>query len=94
MNAKNARNLSEETKNSGRNYQRLKTLDRIKNAARVHGDTFIVLYEDEYRVRYTEEDYQYFEKLGYKVTRPAREYFIDKKTGQQMVRTEVGRIDW
>ncbi len=63
MNAKQARKLS----NTSQNYQRKHTSERIKRAAQ-NKESHIGL--DAIGVILFEDDYLYFEQLGYKVQRP------------------------
>lgn len=75
MNANEAKRLSNKAKDEGTNYQRNFILGRIKTAAYL-GDTHIVLSFTD--IHLYEEDYLYFEKLGYKVIRPVVKYFLPK----------------
>lgn len=79
-------------------YLRKRYLELIKSNSEI-GISFIVL-DDNFYI-FSEEDYLFFEELGFKVTRQVREY-LDKAPdgerplteGQRYLRYKYGRIDW
>ena len=79
------------------NYQRKAMLERIKSKASI-GQSSIIVYEYDPDIRLVDEDWDFFEKLGYKVTRPETKVF--KPFGQgddvnlQQHMSYPGRISW
>lgn len=94
MTAKEALKLAVKAKLAGENYQTQYIMRRIESAAK-NGDTFIVLnYPD---IKLYEDDYKYFESLGYKVERDRKEIYrpIDYKSEHESYyKYYYGNISW
>jgi hypothetical protein len=69
LTAECARKLMKRFRDQNLNYQRKHTLNRIKNAAR-NGENRLVL--DDPCIHLFEDDYKFFEDLGYSVERGKR----------------------
>ena len=92
MTAKEALKLAVKAKLAGENYQTKIVLKAIDTAAR-RGETHLIL--DDGRICLFEDDYKYFERLGYKVTKPIKKYFEPhNKTEIGHYFYKYGRIDW
>lgn len=89
--AEDARKLLRKTIKDELNFQRIQIIKRIKGACAVGddhivlGDPFIHLFED---------DYVYFEKLGYTVKRPEKRIFKPTNSDQEMCHYVLGIISW
>jgi hypothetical protein len=87
--AEDAKQVADKAKKEGINHQRTITLGKIQSKAMV-GETFIVL-NDPY-IKLFEDDYKFFEALGYKVTRP--NHITDYGPMGYEWFTTFARIDW
>lgn len=87
--ASKAKALVSKAKKQEMNYQRQFVLDRIQDKAST-GETSIVLdYSD---IHLLEEDYEFFEKLSYKVTREKVKLKKYGSVSYQVV--EFGTVSW
>jgi hypothetical protein len=73
------------------NYQRVKIMERIKGASSM-GNTNIVL-DDPY-IKLNEEDYNFFEKLGYTVFREEYRTYSKLSDKQEYYYHKYGIISW
>lgn len=87
--AQQARDLAKAIKEMNLNYERQYILDRVKRVS-IYGKPFMTL--DEPHIKLLEEDYKFFEDLGYKVTRPEMKWFIPKGSNIQL-ETNTGYIE-
>lgn len=88
MTAEEARKITQESKQMGHNYQRLWALEQIKNLSK-RGKNRLVLSDP--CIHFFDDDYAYFESLGYKVT---RDRLKPSSFNANKLRRTFGVIEW
>jgi hypothetical protein len=89
--AKDAKEVAKKFKDDNLNYQRSKIINRIKSASAM-GENYIVL--DDYYIKLLEDDYLFFENLGYKVQRETYTKFCDLSDKKEYYNLKYGHIYW
>jgi len=93
MRAEEARKKSESSKEFGANYQRNYILTQIEKETKVGNFEYRLIFMDGYKL--FEEDYVFFENLGYKVQRPVEKIWkpMNEKSKLEYY-MEPGKISW
>lgn len=89
--AKRAKELVQTFKSLNLNYQRKVILGRIKSECLV-GNNYLML--DDQIIKLFEDDYKFFENLGYKVIREEYVRFCDLEDKKEYYHLTYGRISW